>query len=66
MYPADTVWRDINKKLHGDYKWPVLTIAAFALFMLAIAVCIHFTPKPDFCHKASDGLLKFCITASLI
>ena len=47
MYPADTVWRDINKNLHGDKKWPALTIAAFTLLSATIAICIHFTPKPD-------------------
>ncbi len=57
MYPADTVWRDINKKLHGDKKWPALTIAAFALLSATIAICIHFTPKPDiFVIKPSNQL----------
>jgi len=47
MYPSDTVWRDINKKLHGDKKWPGLTIAAFTLLSVTIAICVHFTPQPD-------------------
>ena len=47
MYPSDTVWRDISKNLHGDKKWPALTIAAFTLLSATIAICIHFTPKPD-------------------
>src|SRR5919107_1388843 len=47
MYPSDTVWRDISKSLHGDKKWPALTIAAFTLLSATIAICIHFTPKPD-------------------
>jgi hypothetical protein len=47
MYPSDTVWRDITKNLHGDKKWPALTIAAFTLLSATIAICIHFTSKPD-------------------
>ena len=47
MYPSDTVWRDINKKLHGDKKWPALTIAAFALLSITIAICFYFPPRPD-------------------
>ncbi len=47
MYPADTVWRDINKKLHGEKKWPALTIAAFTLLSATIAICVYFTPQPD-------------------
>ncbi len=47
IYPTDTVWRDINKKLHGDKKWPALTIAAFTLLSATIAICVHFTPQPD-------------------
>lgn len=56
MYPADTVWRDINKNLHGDKKWPALTIAAFTLLSATIAICIHFKPKPDiFAIKPADA-----------
>ena len=47
MYPTDTVWRDINKKLHGEKKWPALTIAAFTLLSATIAICVYFTPQPD-------------------
>lgn len=47
MYPADTVWRDIDKKLHGDKKWPALTIAAFMLLSATIAICVYFKPQPD-------------------
>jgi len=47
MYPNDVVWRDINKKLHGDKKWPALTIAAFILLSATIAISVYFTPKPD-------------------
>ena len=47
MYPNDSVWRDINTKLHGDKKWPALTIAAFTLLSATIMICVHFTPKPD-------------------
>lgn len=47
MYPNDAVWRDINTRLHGDRRWPALTIAAFALLSATIMICVYFTPKPD-------------------
>lgn len=47
MYPSDTVWRKIHKELHGDKNWPALTIAAFAVLIATIAVCVHFSPKPN-------------------
>ena len=47
MYPKDTVWRDINKKLHGDKKWPALTIAAFALLAVTVIISVYFSPKPN-------------------
>ena len=59
MYPTDTVWRDINKKLHGDKKWPGLTIAAFTLLSATIAICVYFTPQPDiFNVKPATNELK--------
>jgi hypothetical protein len=47
MYPSDAVWREIDKKLHGDKTWPALTIAAFAILSATIFVCVYFTPKPN-------------------
>lgn len=47
MYPKDTVWRDINKKLHGDKKWPALTIAAVALLAVTVIISVYFSPKPN-------------------
>ncbi len=47
MYPSDTVWRKIHTELHGDKNWPALTIAAFAVLIATIAVCVHFSPKPN-------------------
>jgi hypothetical protein len=59
MYPSDAVWRDINKKLHGDKKWPPLTIAAFTLLSATIAISVYFTPKPDIVTiNPSDNELK--------
>src|SRR4051794_36681656 len=59
MYPTDTVWRDINKKLHGDKKWPALSIGAFTLLTATIAICVHFTPKPDlFSVKPANAEIK--------
>lgn len=47
MYPADNVWRNIHKKLHGDTKWPALTIGAFALLSITVFICFYFRPNPD-------------------
>lgn len=47
MYPSDHIWRNIAKELHGEKRWPALTIAAFALFIATVAVCVYFTPKPN-------------------
>jgi len=47
MYPNDAVWRDINKKLHGEKRWPALTIAAFLLLSVTAGICIHFTSKSN-------------------
>ncbi len=66
MYPTDTVWRDINKKLHGDKKWPALTIAAFTLLSATIAICVYFTPQPDMfnVNPANNGLKNSTLPTS--
>lgn len=45
LYPSDGVWREIHNKLHGDKKWPALTIAAFIVIAATIIVCAHFASK---------------------
>jgi hypothetical protein len=47
MYPTDAVWREIDKKLHGEKRWPALTIAALMLLSATTIICVYFTPKPN-------------------
>jgi len=47
MYPSDTVWREIDKKLHGEKRWPALTIAASMVLTATVFVSVYFTPKPS-------------------
>lgn len=47
MFPTDGVWLGIYNKLHGDKKWPGLSIAAFAILIATIAISIYFSPKPS-------------------
>ena len=47
MYPNDHVWPSIYKKLHGDKRWPGLTIAAVVILASTILTSIHFLPKPN-------------------
>lgn len=47
MYPTDGVWQGIYNKLHGDKKWPGLTIAAFTFLTAIIAISVYFAPKPN-------------------
>ncbi len=59
MYPNDGVWRDIHTRLHGDKKWPALTIAACTILSATIAISVYFTPKPDiFAINPSANELK--------
>lgn len=47
MYPSDTVWREIDRKLHGEKRWPALTIAAAMLVGATVLICVYFTPKTN-------------------
>ena len=49
MFPSDSVWPGIYKKLHGNKRWPGLTIAAFAILLATVATSIYFSPKPNIC-----------------
>jgi hypothetical protein len=47
MYPKDAVWQQINKKLHGDKKWPGLTIVALAFISASIIISVYFTRQAN-------------------
>lgn len=47
MYPRDIIWREIHKKLHGDKKWPALSVAAILLFSLSVIISVYFKPKAN-------------------
>src|SRR3954454_7256787 len=47
MYPSDAVWREIDKKLHGQKRWPALTIAASMVLTATVIISVYFTPKPS-------------------
>ena len=47
MFPKDAVWREINQKLHGEKRWPGLTIAGFLIVAITTAICLHFSPKQN-------------------
>lgn len=47
MYPGDAVWREIDKNLHGEKRWPALTIAAAMLVSATVLICVYFTPKTN-------------------
>lgn len=63
MFPKDSVWREINHKLHGDKRWPALTFASFLIVGLTTLICIHFSnkqsiffPKPALIPLASQKM----------
>ena len=47
MYPSDKVWRNIDKDLHGNKKWPALTFAAFLTGALITAGLILINPDKN-------------------
>ena len=47
MFPSDSVWLGIYKKLHGNKTWPGLTIAAFVILLATVATSLYFSPKPN-------------------
>ncbi|MES2646898.1 MAG: hypothetical protein V4717_08500 [Bacteroidota bacterium] len=47
MYPSDKVWRNIDKELHGNKKWPALTFAAFLTGALITAGLILIHPDKN-------------------
>ncbi len=47
MYPKDSVWREINATLHGEKRWPALTIAAILLISVTTVICFYFSSKQN-------------------
>ena len=45
MYPADQIWRNIQKEIHGDGKWPALTY--ISIFIITALVISTLMVKPE-------------------
>ncbi len=50
MYPADKIWRNIQKEIHGEGRWPALTFVS--LFIIsALVVCTLMVKPEERLHK---------------
>jgi hypothetical protein len=47
MYPSDRVWRNIDKELHGQKKWPALTFGAVLTGAIITAGLILIHPAKN-------------------
>jgi hypothetical protein len=47
MYPSDRVWRNIDKELHGQKKWPALTFGALLTGAIITAGLILVHPDKN-------------------
>ena len=45
MYPSDQVWRNIQKEIHGEGKWPALTY--ISIFIITALVISTLMVKPE-------------------
>ena len=45
MYPADQIWRNIQKEIHGDGRWPALTY--ISIFIITALVISTLMVKPE-------------------
>ncbi len=45
MYPADQIWRNIQKEIHGDGRWPALTY--ISIFIISALVFSTLMVKPE-------------------
>ncbi len=45
MYPADKIWRNIQKEIHGEGRWPALTFVS--IFIISALVVCTLMVKPE-------------------
>ncbi len=45
MYPADQIWRNIQKEIHGEGRWPALTY--ISIFIITALVISTLMVKPE-------------------
>ena len=50
MYPADQIWRNIQKEIHGEGKWPALTYISIFI-ITALSVCTLMVKPEERLHK---------------
>lgn len=47
LYPSNRVWNNIRVELHGEPKWPALSIVfLFLVVSLSVATILNYPPKP--------------------
>ncbi len=50
MYPADKIWRNIQKEIHGEGRWPALTFVSIFIIS-ALVVCTLMVKPEERLHK---------------
>ncbi len=50
MYPADKIWRNIQKEIHGEGRWPALTFVSIFIIS-ALVVCTLMVKPEERMHK---------------
>ncbi len=50
MYPADQIWRNIQKEIHGEGRWPALTYISIFIIS-ALAFCTLMVKPEERLHK---------------
>lgn len=45
LYPSENIWQNIDKELHGERQWPLLTLIGLITFVSIISLSISYQPN---------------------
>lgn len=64
LYPSENIWQNIDKELHGERQWPLLTFIGFVAFLSIVFLSISYQPNETlFAYKPVKAKIDNSTTA---
>ncbi len=45
LYPSENIWQNIDREIHGERQWPLLTLVGFVALVSIIILSVYYQPN---------------------